>query len=152
MNKKVYDIFQAIMGISIIVFMAHWIIAMKSLIWFGEHHMYEPNIIIAIIEGGLASLSFAWFFVTFFNSCKSKLDEWYKAIALRSNSSEQSSSSQSEDLIAGKEQSADCPNLVISSNILMPSDITKLSLPADIKSNLNGGLEAGSNSTEARLN
>jgi hypothetical protein len=80
MNKKIYDIFQGIMGISIIVFMAHWIIAMKSLIWFGEHYMYEPNIIIAIIEGGLASLSFAWFFVIFFYSFRDKLNEQIKLI------------------------------------------------------------------------
>jgi len=75
MNKKIYDLFQGIMGISIIVFMGYWVIIMKSLIWFGEIHLYEPNTIIAIIEGTLASLSFAWFFVTFFYSCKDKLDE-----------------------------------------------------------------------------
>ena len=90
------------MGISIIVFMAHWIIAMKSLIWFGEHHLYEPNIAIAIIEGGFASLSLAWFFVTFFYSCKSKLDEWYKVIAPRSNSP--TASAEAEDLICVKEE------------------------------------------------
>ncbi len=82
MNKKIFDIFQAIMGITIIIFMAHWIIIMKAIIWFGEMHLYEPNLTIAIIEGILASLSFAWFFVIFFHSCKDKLDEWIKFIKL----------------------------------------------------------------------
>ena len=42
--------------------------------------MYEPNIIIAITEGGLVSLSFAWFVVIFFYSFKDKLDEQIKLI------------------------------------------------------------------------
>jgi len=82
MNKKIYDIFQGIMSISIIVFMAYWIRIMKSLIWFGEIHLYESNIVIAIIEGILASLSFSWFFVIFVYSYKNKLDEQIKLIKL----------------------------------------------------------------------
>jgi hypothetical protein len=58
-----------------------------------------------------------------------------KSIAPRSNSSEQSSSSQSEDLISVKE------DLLRKS----PNSLTRTFLNANIKSNLNGGLPAGCN-------
>ena len=57
-TKKIIDI---VGGITIIVFMFHWIGIMKALVIFGESHLYEPNIVIAISELIMVCLATGWF-------------------------------------------------------------------------------------------